>query len=310
MKILVPQKFQKSMLANTNLSETVAAWSSSTTYPEDSQVSFPDSSGIIKIYQSLRSTVEEPNLNNSPSQADSDWWFEMKTGNTYAMFDGTVNNQSIASGTVTIQLSLENGISGLCLVNSDFGSISIDLQGFGGSLYRKTYEKPSINQDVDEWYKYYNFKYVSPDLPTIFTDLVNVKGSSVSITLTPNPETGYVKIGELLFGTIFELGYTQRPVTAGIVDYSVKQVDDFGNIRFIERAYSKKFNCKVLTNNKILNAAQRVLYDLRARPAIWIAAEDSDIAEATIIYGFYKDFSAELTYPDYSVYTLEIEGLI
>lgn len=312
MKVIIPQTFTANMLVRTGFTETVPVWNSSTTYGVDTRVVYPApfSGGISKIYESVAGI---DNLNKVPDDPASLFWVEVQTSNIFAMFDTTVGNQSTSSSSsVTVDLFLPTGISALSLINSEFDSLEVLIfqdSPSGKIYYRKAYKK--INPlEFKDWLDYSRYTYVSGDIPISFTDLVNVKNTYLRIIMTPDVETKQVKVGELIFGTLFEFGFTQRGITSGITDYSVKQTDDFGNVNFVERSFSKKFSCRVLIKNSNLNAAQRALYNLRAKPAVWIATEDSSTQESTIIFGYYKDFSAELAYPDYSIYNLEVEGLV
>jgi hypothetical protein len=63
-------------------------------------------------------------------------------------------------------------------------------------------------------------------------------------------------------------------------------------------------------SNYDLNKVQRFLYNIRATPVLWMASDDPNLAEVSYVYGFYKDFSTTIAYPDVSMCNLEIEGLI
>jgi hypothetical protein len=59
-----------------------------------------------------------------------------------------------------------------------------------------------------------------------------------------------------------------------------------------------------------INRVQRVLYDLRATPVLWIATDVPEFSEPMTVYGFYRDFYCAINAPTASTYQLEIEGLI
>jgi hypothetical protein len=58
-----------------------------------------------------------------------------------------------------------------------------------------------------------------------------------------------------------------------------------------------------------INKVQRVLADLRATPCAWIGTDEAGFEPLTL-FGFYRDFSIEVSYPLLSLCTLEIEGLV
>ena len=118
-----------------------------------------------------------------------------------------------------------------------------------------------------------------------------------------------VSAGEVVFGMLSDLGDTQYGVTSGIIDYSVKSTDQYGNTTLTKRAYSKRMSAKVQLDNTQLNRVQSFLYTIRATPCVWIGSDDPRMQEPLVIYGFYKDFSTEIPYPTYSLCSLEVEGL-
>ena len=65
----------------------------------------------------------------------------------------------------------------------------------------------------------------------------------------------------------------------------------------------------VYVPNYDLNKVQRFLYNIRATPVLWMASDNSELAEVSYVFGFYKDFSTTIAYPDVSMCNLEIEGL-
>ena len=116
-------------------------------------------------------------------------------------------------------------------------------------------------------------------------------------------------MAQLLVGDLVTLGKTEYGASAGIIDYSIKQTDEFGTTTFVKRAFSKRLNASFNIENSNLNRVQSYLYTLRATPAVWIASGEARFEETLIVYGFYKDFSTEISYPTFSKCNIEIESL-
>jgi hypothetical protein len=116
------------------------------------------------------------------------------------------------------------------------------------------------------------------------------------------------KCGTLIAGGVYVLGDTLPGPTAGIVDYSRKDTDAFGVTTFTRRAYSKRMTARLMLARAQLNKVQRVLADLRATPCAWLATETAGFEPLTM-FGYYRDFSIDVAYPDTSFCSLEIEGL-
>ena len=121
--------------------------------------------------------------------------------------------------------------------------------------------------------------------------------------------SGDVSLGEFIFGSLTDLGQVQYGLTAGIVDYSRKDTDEFGNVSLVERPFSKRLSCEFFVDNFRINRVQQLLISLRAKPSVWVATDNPTFEEAAIIYGFYRDFSLKIAYPNHSIYSIEIEGL-
>jgi hypothetical protein len=115
------------------------------------------------------------------------------------------------------------------------------------------------------------------------------------------------KVGEIIIGNKETLGDTQYTPSVGIIDYSVKEVDTYGNYTVQERAYSKRLTCTTVILNTALDATYNTLAGVRAMACVWVGSE---LYASMIVYGFYKDFSIILSYKNFSLCELEIEGLV
>ena len=86
-----------------------------------------------------------------------------------------------------------------------------------------------------------------------------------------------VECGVCLLGTYTEFADAVRyGASAGIVDYSKKTVDDFGNVQITERAFSKRASWQMLVANTDIDNLQRMLASLRATPALYIGSDRFD----------------------------------
>lgn len=123
------------------------------------------------------------------------------------------------------------------------------------------------------------------------------------------PRNTPVEIGELLVGTAEDLGLTSYGLSAGIISYSEKTTDVYGNTSIVKRANAKKMQVKMQVpkadHDRVFNALQA----LDAVPCVWVGSSDSAYSASTVIYGFYKSFDVSISYPTYSICDLQIEGL-
>lgn len=300
MKVITPVQVDSSNLISTSVTEIQPAWSNATTYSDGQIVSYLD----FGIYESL----QDSNLNNPPDSSPL-YWLRLGPTNKLAMFDNQVSTASTAttSLTFTVKTGFFDSIALLNLTGVSVTVIVRDTLG-GNIVYEVT--QSLQGDDVYDWYQYFFFPVDTQRTQAIFQGIPSLYGDShTTITLTGAP-AATVGLGSFIFGSSTKLGNTEYNVNSGIIDFSVKNTDEFGETTFVKRAFSKRMNAKVYLANTDLNRVQRVLYNLRATPALWIGSDDPLFEEPLIVYGFYREFSTDIAYPSHSYCNLEIEGLI
>lgn len=105
-----------------------------------------------------------------------------------------------------------------------------------------------------------------------------------------------------------EIGTLNFGINLGITDYSKKETDEFGNTTFVERAYINTATLPITIKDTEIISVRDILTKLRARTVLWIGSEDKDY-KLLLFFGYYKDFSIDISYPEYSNYSLTIESL-
>lgn len=271
-------------------------WNSATTYVQNALVRYNN-----KIWSSLQSS----NTNHPPTSSPT-WWIEIGPDNMHAAFDNQISTVTTATTTLTFVVRPGN-IDSIALINMQAvtaqlvmydptaGIVSSKIAGLSGA-------------EVYDWYQYFFYDPLLIRTQVIFSDLPLYSNALITIRL--QGQTGdIVSLALAAFGIVENLGGTQYGATAGIVDYSIKETDDFGTVTFVKRNFSKRLSSQLFLDNSSLNRVTRFLYNLRATPAVWIGSDDPTLEEPTVVYGFYKEFSIELAYPKSSLCSLEIEGL-
>lgn len=295
MKVISPISITTGMLTSTNAVETYSNYSSSTVYVTGNRVVYGN-----YIYESL----SNGNSNHQPD-INPTHWLQIGPSNKWAMFDNKVDTRTTSPTPLSVTVTPSAIVNSLSLLNIDAVSVTINITDgpSGPNVYSK-----SINLDdtpIFDWYMYffepYNFR-----TDIVLTDIPPYSGSVISIAV--NKTAGIAAVGNLLLGNVILLGGTQYGAQTGIRDYSIKETDEFGNTTFVPRAFSKRMQAQIYLSNASLNYVTHSLTDLRAVPAVWIGSEDSNL-QPLIVYGFYRDFNIEISYPDISLCSLEIEGL-
>lgn len=295
MKVIKPTTFVAAThLVSTNAVETYVAYSAATTYAKGDRVDYG-----TNIYESLVNS----NTGNTPSTSPT-FWVLVGPDNVHAMFDDQISTATVSTSPLTVVMTpgLMNSLALLGLVGNQVVVTITDGAG-GPTVYSRTVSLDGSY--VYDWYMYF-FEPFTQIGEVVFTDIPPYLNARMTLTLSGS---GTVAIGQLSFGTFYELGDAEYGATAGITDYSRKDTDEFGATTFVERAFSKRMTARLMLDAMQMNKVQRVLSDIRAKPAVWIGAE-GEAYQPLVVYGFYRDFTIDVAYPTKSYCSLEIEGLI
>jgi hypothetical protein len=296
MHVIMPNQITPGMVISSTATDSTPDWSSSATYSTGNRVLYQQ-----YIYESLQNanTGKQPDI--SPT-----FWLRVSPSNRWAMFDTSNSTKTVAAAPLTVKVKFTNtiidslaffGLSGTSL------TVTIVDTQTNNTIFNQTYDLDDTI--IIDWYTYFFEPYdFREDL--LVLNIPPYGNTEVTVTLSSGSTN--VGIGTMIAGNLITLGGTQYGVNVGIKDYSVKETNDFGDITFVRRAYSKRMSASVFVYNSDLRRVHRVLTDLRAVPAVWIGSEDSRY-EPTVLYGFYKDFSTEISYPDASIMNIELEGL-
>jgi hypothetical protein len=219
------------------------------------------------------------------------------------MCDDQVSTVTTAATTLTVVL--QPGICNSLAFQGLLGNtLAITLQdGPGGAVvYSNTVSLDGTV--IADWYQYFFEPFVQL-AEVALTALPTYASAYITFVVTGG---GVVGVGVVSVGSFYDLGITLAGATVAIIDYSVKQTSATGATNFDRRAYSKRMSIRSALDNAQINKVQRLLANLRAKPAVWIGSEAANF-QPLIVFGFYRDFSIEIAYVDYSFCSLEIEGL-
>jgi len=114
-------------------------------------------------------------------------------------------------------------------------------------------------------------------------------------------------VGSIGFGRAKDIGKTLAGTTPGIIDYSTKEIDTFGEYVIIQREFAATITFNVGFRTSAYRSISRTLEKLRTTPAIYYA--DENLTKDLIVLGFYRDFSPALGVA-YTFASIEIIGVI
>lgn len=298
MKLVRPIEVTNSVLTASNILENdYAEWSAATTYALGARV-------IMVSTHSVYESVQASNLNHNPTtDTTNTWWVRVGATNKWRMFDKVVGDASTRADNITFTLNTVGKVNSITFLNLDANNITITAtDAVDGVIYTKTLSLVSTLGIVD-WYEYF-FEPITKITDISISDLPAYTNMVITVVIE---NTGSIaKCGECVVGLERVLGTTQMGASVGIVDYSVKQTDDFGNFTVLERAFSKRADITVWVDNSVVDDVVKTLTLYRATPIVYIG---SNKYSSTIIYGFYREFETVISYPTVSVLNIELESL-
>jgi len=323
-----------------------AAWNSGTTYAAGAQVSlFSGPSAALTtatVYQSLQAG----NLNKNPATQTAWWRevgvtykvydaattyfegdrvidatahlvYEAATGSTgvpltddntwllvgptnrWAMFDATGSTTSEANRQIVTMIAPQNRVDSVSLFNLEAATVRIQSTTSG---YDQTYSLVETS-GIDDWYSWF-FEPVVRRNQLIVTDLPAYLNQVITVTIDNG--TSFAVVGAMVVGQTLATGLSLEGAEAGIVDYSRKEVDQWGTYSLVTRTFVKKLTVQAVVDNVDIDRTQRLLEDYRATPTVWIARGDY---LSLGLFGFFRNFTTAFSYPTETVVSFDLEGL-
>ena len=299
MKIIKPLTMTDAMLTSSSAPETdYTEWNSGTAYVTGNRCI---RATLHKVYECIvgnTNNIPENNLTGATPK-----WLEVGSTNRWKMFDPQWGTQTSLASPLVVVLTPGVVIDSLALLNVQAEQVNIRVSVAGVVVYERS-ESMVGATGITDWYAYF-FSEITYKTDLVFTDLLPY--SSGIITLTFTASTGDVKCGCCIAGSFFEIGEAQYGAKAGIIDYSTKTTDAFGNSTITPRKYSKRNELALTVDTLVVDDVFNTLAAYRSTPLVWIGAEN--LYTVLIVYGFYKDFDVTIAYPAFSICTLTIEGL-
>jgi hypothetical protein len=234
--------------------------------------------GSHRVFESLTAGNVGHDPLASPAQ-----WLDVGPTNRWSMFDEALGTLTTAAGGTIVMTFDSNAAEAVALLDVAADAVQVEVFAPGEIVPEYDRTIPANGGAVT------------------FLDLPAIEGT-VRVTLTA---AGEISVGTLLIGELIGLGITEASPTAGITDFSRKQVDDFGEVTIVQRAWAKRMAARALIRTDAIDVTADRIASVRARPVLWIGGEGLD---SITVYGFFRDFSIEVG-ETVSKLSLSIEGL-
>lgn len=299
MIIIKPVTVTPSNLTSSNVAETdFPAWTAGT-YTLGTRRIYEH-----KIYEVIAtSTTDRPDIG---AAALSPTWLFVSATNRFKMFDISVGSGTSNASTIDVRITPAVVCNSVVLFEVDGSSAQLIVRDAGSTI---VYNQTISLADFSAVNSYFNY-FFSPVEETgasevAFLNIPNYSGASFQLIVDAGG--GVAQCGEMIIGQKTALAVTNFGTSVGIKDYSVKNIDDFGNVSIIQRAYSKRADYDVTVETTDVSAFTRFLASVRTTPVVYIGDE---ARSETIVLGYYRDFSIVLSGPSISECSLSVEGLI
>ena len=305
MKIIPPINITDAKLVTSNVSENdELEYVPGTGYVTGDRRMVTDP-GVHAVYEALTATTNEYPPDNPLK------WQRVSATNQRAMFDGKVGSVTSSSEVWTtgggngIQVEVTPGevVNALTLMDTYADTVQIEMiDPVEGTVYDQKYSMLD-NGAVVDLYSYFFAPIERAESLTVL-DFPSYGTAKLRVSMDKSGEDA--RCGTFATGRQVNVGDTLYGAGVGIIDFSRKEVDEFGVATVIPRDYSRRADLDVVIDAEKTDATIRFLTRYRATPVIWIGAVHR---KSTIVYGYYRDFNVVLSNNVFTDMTIEIEGL-
>lgn len=300
MKIIKPVSVTPERLISSNVAEDDApAWASVSTYSTGNRVTHQR-----RLYEALAAIAAgvEPGKEVVTDESSAKW-LDLGAVNRWKMFDDRVESQTRRTGSVAVTIRPGQVVNAVALLNLTGRSATVTLvDPLEGEVYRR--EESLVDAGVGNWYDWY-FAPIGRRTDLALLGLPAYGTADLNISV--DNATDAAEVGHVVIGAVVDIGVAEYGSSVGITDFSRKERDDFGNAVVVQRSFSKRADFDVWLETSRVGIVQRLLASLRTQPVIWIGEETM---EATILFGFYRDFDITISGPEVSDAVITIEGLV
>lgn len=290
-------------LVSTNVAEDEAPeWATGVAYSVGEQVQVLGTHH--RVYEALEASTDV----FPPS--DPLKWLDRGATNPWRMFDTQVGSDrqtesTDSSGSIEVTVAVEERVDTLVLFNVEGSQLVVTSRdGTGATLLEYTTNLLSLPPETGWWDFFFGRR--TDTKVVVVSGLGIVRVGTIEVSLIS--DTGVAKIGKMVIGEEYEIGCTRFGSSVGIVDFSRKERDEFGNNYIVQRRYIDKVDYDIQLDTETVYEVREFLASVRSTPAVYIGSE-SGMYLATVVLGFYRDFSIILQGRTKSACTLQVEGI-
>ena len=257
-----------------------------------------------KVYE----VVADPSTSDDPETgvaANPQTWIEVGSTNRYRMFDNKNSTQSTDELTLTttiVPATLTNSIAGFNITGAE--TINVTVNNGVSDIYDRDIDMLDNSARVN-WYEFF-FSPIVAITRFILLDLPPIIGNDVIVTCTGG---GTISFGNLVVGESLALGTTVYGTSVQGLDFSVREPDGFGGFNIVRRRTADLMDYDCFIDTVKMPYVKNQLKSLSQKETVWIGNDD-DINDGTATFGYYNNYQINLSGPQVSDMTIQVQELI
>lgn len=280
-------------LVSTNAVDTTAEFVAGTLYDLGAEVKVSAENNLYKCL--TKDTTEVPTGNKTTEN----WLFLGKT-NPYKMFDEKYKSRTIKESgnlVVTIKMKEDGGFSktsdGIALLNVSASKIRIVGVREGETICDEEFDMGVLDLFSPCMILNCNFGQITYKKNLILTPLKDKDGLIVygcriteyTITFVPIDDETPAACGVCILGKMQYFGKTLMNPKKSLVNYDVKDTNEYGDTAVVSRGFSNNYNFSCVGKNDIMQVADETLTELRSTPLIYVVTDEQILASVFSGYG-------------------------
>ena len=280
-------------LVSTNAVDNTAEFVAGTLYDLGAEVKVSAENNLYKCL--TKDTTEVPTGNKTTEN----WLFLGKT-NPHKMFDEKYKSQTVKESgnlVVTIKMKPDGGFSkvsdGIALLNVSASKIRIVGVREGETIYDEEFDMGVLDLFSPCMILNCNFGQIVYKKNLILTPLKDKDGLIISgcriteytITFEPIDDETPAACGVCILGKMQYFGKTLMNPKKSLVNYDVKDTNEYGDTAVVSRGFSNNYNFSFVGKNDIMQVADETLTELRSTPLIYVVTDEQILASVFSGYG-------------------------
>lgn len=293
MKFVTPADYT---LVSTNVPNDYSDWVAGSYDETDDPVVYGDS-----VYRAATSTTDRPDLGALKSPPT---WVRMGYSNQQRMFNSGVDSVSSATGDITVQLTTPDLVDNFTVLGLMGSTVQLTVtDATEGVVYDET--QTLTDAGASDWYEWYFFDY---DIITVavFDGIPPYPNTTYDLVISGTQPTDPVECGRVIFGPEFLIGGMTYGTSFTALSTSKVNRDEFGNSQYIKRRTIARNDYDIVIDARRISDIRRALRKVDAVPTLFIGTE---LEEASIIFGFSREFSMNARSPKVGYVSLQVEEI-